>query len=418
MDALNAVSIGYNRDMSMPTSADVASLPDERRADTMSATQVLKKLEQLHGSLQVGQQFPSYRELTRRLNASERAVARALDELSRQGKIVKRLGRGGSVVADPGHAVHRNGNTPYAEPGECTLAPVASDSRTVIAITEPDGNIFDQAMQLLMKQAKSAKLAVACLLVNHSEAAQFAVPSVAEGPRRYLVFRRENLPLAERLREAGHHVVLIGTPFTDVTPEVPVVAGDQEHGGYLAMKHLLELGHRRIAIHKLEDSAFDYSYSRDYVKVPRFVGYQHALDEAREEGRDIQLRFLGAEYGGEFHGQVAEWGRNPDKVRDYFSSPDAPTAIASWNDDMAIRLLSQLQRAGIRVPEDVSLVGYDNQARGAWMHPSLTTVDGVVDQQIRTALRLLTQPQAPAKSHSVVVLPALVPRESTAPPQT
>jgi DNA-binding LacI/PurR family transcriptional regulator len=411
---LKCCDIGYNKVVTPSITPAGAQKPDQPRH--LNAMSVLHELEQLHDSLEVGEQFPSHRELVRRIDAPERSISWALDELARQGKIIKRRGRGGSIVADPGGSALQNGNAAHAEPSRHALPSVASDHRTVIAITEPDGNIFDHAMQLLMKQAKSAKLAVACQLVNYSEAARIAVPSIAEGARRYLVIRRENLPLAERLHEAGHRVVLVGTPFTDTMTQVPVVSGDQEHGGYLAIKHLLELGHRRVAIHLLQGSGFD--FSRDYVKVPRFVGYQHAIEEAREEGHDIQLQLLDAEYGGEFHGQVIEWGRNPDKVREYFSSPDAPTAIASWNDDMAIRLLNQLQRAGIRVPEDVSLIGYDNLARSASMHPSLTTVDGVLDQQIRAALRLLAQPKAPSKTHSVVVLPTLVRRESTAPPQT
>lgn len=393
-----------------------AGAKTSRRPHKMDTESVLRELEQLRDSLQVGEQFPSHRELVRRIDAPERSISWALEELARQGKIIKRLGRGGCIVANPADTSLQNGSALLVEPNRNALGAVASDNRTVIAITEPDGNIFDHVMQLLMKQAKSAKLEVACQLVNHSESARFVVPPITEGARRYLVIRRANLPLAERLHEAGHRVVLVGTPFTDTTTEVPLVSGDQEHGGYLAVKHLLELGHRRIALHLLKDVEFD--FSRDYVKVPRFVGYQHAIDEAREEGLNIQLQSLSAEYGGEFHGQVIEWGRNPDKVREYFSRLDAPTAIASWNDDMAIRLLSQLQHAGIRVPEDVSLVGYDNLAPSASMHPSLTTVDGVLDQQIRAALRFLTQPQAPAKNPSVVVLPALVRRESTVAPRT
>jgi DNA-binding LacI/PurR family transcriptional regulator len=390
-------------------------LDDTRTLRRLDASEVLRELERLHDSLEVGEQFPSHRELVRRISAPERSISWALEELARQGKIIKRLVRGGSVVSEPSLTKPCNGSTLHAETSDITFSPIPADSRSVIAITEPDGNIFDHAMQLLMKQAKSAKLSVACELVNHAEAANFVVPSLAEGRRRYLVIRRENLPLAERLQEAGHHVVLVGTPFTDKTTEVPVVSGDQEHGGYLAMKHLLEQGHRRVAIHSYQDITFN--YSRDYAKIPRFVGYQHAIEEAREEGRDIQLQLLVAECGGEFHGQVVEWGRDLDKVREYFSGAEAPTAIVSWNDDIAIRLLSQLQRAGVRVPEDVSLVGYDNLARGASMHPSLSTVDGVLDQQIRAALRLLTQSQAPAKTHSVVVLPTLVSRESTARPK-
>jgi len=379
----------------------------------MSAAEVLREIERLRASMQAGERLPGRQSLMQRLGASERSVTSALDELARQGKIIKCLGRGGSIVAERSEFAQGNGSISHATPNRPVVPRVASGSGTVIAITEPDGNIFDQAMQLLMKQSKAMKLTVACHLLGRSEADRFAAPPIEEGQLRYLIFRRENLPLAERLSEAGHLVVFVGTPLTDNPTEVPVVSGDQEHGGYLAMKHLLELGHRRVAIHLLK--SIDFDFAKDYVKVPRFVGYQHAIEEAREEGLDISLQLLEAEYGFELHGQVIGWGRNPDKVRDYFSSPDAPTAIASWNDDMAIRLLSQLQRAGIRVPEDVSLIGYDNLARGASMHPSLTTVDGVLDQQIRAALRLLTENRASGHSHSVVVLPMLIHRESTAP---
>jgi LacI family transcriptional regulator len=79
-------------------------------------------------------------------------------------------------------------------------------------------------------------------------------------------------------------------------------------------------------------------------------------------------------------------------------------------------MLTLLQRAGLRVPEDISLIGYDNLTRSAAVYPPLTTIDGALDQQIQAALRLLTQTDPPSKTRSIIVLPTLIRRESTAAP--
>ena len=67
-----------------------------------------------------------------------------------------------------------------------------------------------------------------------------------------------------------------------------------------------------------------------------------------------------------------------------------------WNDHEAVRLATVLSRAGVRVPEQVSLVGYDNLPESSLIYPLLTTIDQAIGQQLRLALRLLTQPVPPA----------------------
>lgn len=381
----------------------VSALSEKRGS---SASGVLHEMELLHASLRVGDQFPGRRALMLKLGASERAVTRALDELARQGKIVKRLGRGGSVVAETHtREPERNGSNPVGSNGTATVSSHHNDSRMVVAIGEPDGSVFDNAMQLLLKQAKYSDLTVTCRLMHEEEAGHFKAPAAAVGPRGYIVFRRHFLDLATRLQAAGNRVVFVGTPYADTPVEVPNVFGDQEHGGYLAVKHLLDLGHRRIAFH----------FGGDYAHLRRWTGCLQALEEARCEGQEIHTEMLELNYDNSE--AVAGWGKGFELVRAYFARPEAPTAIVSWNDDTAIKLLTLLLRAGIRVPEDVSLIGYDNLARGAAVHPALTTIDGVLDQQIQAALRLLTQPAAPPGNQSTVVLPTLIQRESTAQPR-
>jgi len=362
----------------------------------LDATAVMSELERLHGTLRAGEPFPSQRELMGRLDASERIVRGALDELHRQGKIIRRLGRGGSVVAErpEPNAHHVNG---AAHPTRHSAARHL-EQRSILAICEPDAGIFDQAMRTLASQAKSFQAVVHCQFMWSGEADRFAVPPLGDEPLSFVLFRRQFLPLAERLHAAGHRVVFVGTPYADASPEVSSVHGDQEHGGYLAAKHLLELGHRRIGFH----------FTGDFHCLRRWVGCRRAMEDFRGGGLEISHEILDL-------GMAEVWKHQPQLVRSYFARADAPTCMVAWNDTEAVRLLTLLLNSGIRVPEDVSLIGYDNLDMGAEIHPSLSTVDGVLETQIQSALRLLTQPKAGL--HHVVVTPTLVPRQSTAPPR-
>jgi DNA-binding LacI/PurR family transcriptional regulator len=91
--------------------------------------------------------------------------------------------------------------------------------------------------------------------------------------------------------------------------------------------------------------------------------------------------------------------------------------VVAWNDHEALSLLRTLHRAGVRVPEEVSLVGYDALPEGAMVHPALTTVDPQVDGQLQAALTLLRRSIAPPASHSTVIVPSIVVRESSAAPR-
>ena len=79
-------------------------------------------------------------------------------------------------------------------------------------------------------------------------------------------------------------------------------------------------------------------------------------------------------------------------------------------------LLALLLSAGVRVPEDVSIVGYDNLPEGSRVYPQLTTVDQGIERQMRLALRMLTQTN-PLAAGRTLVTPTLLARRSTAPPR-
>lgn len=377
--------------MSMSLASTVSAPPAASRRQRVDVAVILRELERLYSSFKVGETFPSRRELMKRFNASEHVVRGALDEFERQGKIIRRVGRGGSIVAEP--SSENNPLLPAAGANESA----AIQSRTIVTIAEPDGSIFERALQLLARQTQAAEFSVNCRLMKPQEAADFVVPPAHQKPLGFLLFRDDFAPLARRLLAAGHRVVLIGGPSTEEGAGVPNVYGDHEEGAALLTEHLLKIGHRSLIV----------EMDRELVDSPRGAGILRAI---KESGLDVKVKLIG-------FSEMLAWKQNPASAHDLFLGPDTPTVLLSWNDDRAIRLLTLLNSIGVRVPQDLALVGYDNMPQSAHTHPALTTVDSAIERQLNLALRLLTRPKAPSPNHSVVVTPSLIVRESSAKPQ-
>lgn len=152
---------------------------------------------------------------------------------------------------------------------------------------------------------------------------------------------------------------------------IPTIRVDFEAGGCLATQHLVDLGHTRIA--HVTDGSTDQYKRRDAHRHPdhnpvsaRVLGYHRALRDAGIELRpDLMLPRENSPAGGA--GAALELMSLPPNRR--------PTAIFFFNDYMALGGLHALWKAGIRVPEDVSVIGFDGTSAGALTAPELTTVD-------------------------------------------
>ncbi len=187
------------------------------------------------------------------------------------------------------------------------------------------------------------------------------------------------------------------------------VRGDNVLGGRLAARHLLALGHARVA----------------YVRGPQTPGIQREESAARERGFLKELLGAGVrvppEYlpGGDFTeagGEVAAWA--------LLRLPEPPTAIFAANDSTAFGVLCVAERLGLRVPQDLSVVGYDDVGAAAHARPPLTTVRQPLPEMGRAAVRLLLDlvradpvrgpapPQPPP-----LFATALMVRHSTGPPR-
>ena len=181
---------------------------------------------------------------------------------------------------------------------------------------------------------------------------------------------------------------------------VPTVGSNNFNGGQLAARHLLELGHRRIAV---ISGPADVLCSR-----ARVAGFAFAHQEAGVAVAPELVTY------GNFHAGAGE-----RLGRELLELPDPPTAIFAGSDYQAMGVLRAARRCGRSVPEDLSIVGYDNVPMSAWLDPALTTVNQPVRDMAGTALRMLlelSRGEGPAATR-VDLVTELVIRDSTSAPR-
>lgn len=179
---------------------------------------------------------------------------------------------------------------------------------------------------------------------------------------------------------------------------VKVVSTDHFQGGYLAGKHLCELGHKNITF-------FCYEEFQAFDKVKGFTA------AAKEEGASCEVVKLSIDFPGTY-----EFG---NQISEYLMSNLKYTATFCSNDEVAMGLISGLTKHGIKVPGNFSIVGYDNMNFAAYTNPSLTTVAQDVDQIAFSCAKILvstieaTEIQYEFIPNVTKIPPKLIKRDST-----
>lgn len=182
------------------------------------------------------------------------------------------------------------------------------------------------------------------------------------------------------------------TPVVAVDPHVgasslPTVASDNLAGATIATEHLISLGHRRIA-HLSGRPDLRSSELRE-------EGYRRALAQA---GIPIDAALV------KVGGYDPETVRQP--ARELLRLPEPPTAIFAANDVSAIQTMAVAAEFGLRVPDDLSVVGFDNIPESALATPPLTTIDqSIQDMGYEAALMLMRIIDEPGTGPTHVTLP-------------
>ncbi len=210
-----------------------------------------------------------------------------------------------------------------------------------------------------------------------------------------LLLRDWDDPLIDLLVEQGTPTALVFSRSRN--PDVPFSCCDDELGGRMATEHLIRLGHRRI----MHLAGSDRSSA--------------ALD--RRRGYEETLKANGIEPRPEWTVIVPHSGAPFDAVMEVLGGVERPTAVFAWSDDVALRLMAEARNAGIRVPEDMSVVGFDSTEVCNHTHPSLTSVSQDIPRIATEGVRMLAERiegRSDGPRH-VTVEPELHIRESSGP---
>jgi len=188
-------------------------------------------------------------------------------------------------------------------------------------------------------------------------------------------------------------------PIGDLYP-MPSVGASNWSGAVAATRHLIELGHRRVAVIT--------GPVKDLSSRARLDGFRAALDT---EGVPFDERLL---RNGVF---TFEQGR--DLGLDLLRRPDPPTAVVCGDDLQALGVYEAARLTGLRIPDDLSVVGFDDIEQCSWCGPPMTTVRQPFAEMGATAARLvlaLASGQQPAQTRFELAT-TLVVRGSTAAPK-
>ncbi len=212
-----------------------------------------------------------------------------------------------------------------------------------------------------------------------------------------MIPNQEPLELIRPLQQAGIPTVVLEHDL----PGVHCIALDDLQGGQLGAQHLLSLGHRRIAFIKRAPSSA--------TSAQRIVGYRQALEAA---GTAFDPTLVAESEAGQAGGYQA--------MQRLLALPEPPTAVFTHNDVLAAGVMHAIRQAGLSIPDDISVVGYDDIVSSAYLAPPLTTVKFPKEEMGRRAAEIilqLAQHQQPIWLQTIMLPAELVVRTSTAPPK-
>lgn len=221
-----------------------------------------------------------------------------------------------------------------------------------------------------------------------------------------------SLPSLEHLQpllDKGLRLVTLDRPVQPSDPAAVVsVSVDNHIGGYLAAEHVVDLGHRRVS--------FVAGALKSLNRTARYHGFCSALESA---GLDpvAMPQWPGQETMPMNAEESAGIGRAA--VHALFANSEPPTAIVAINDMTALGVCSGLRELGLKVGEDVSVVGFDDIVLAALWDPPLTTIHQPLAEMASLALReALNEEVGSRDAPSILLTPELIVRASTGRPPT
>lgn len=344
--------------------------------------QVYEKLKRqiFAGELQADEPIPNQVALSELFQVSEVTIKRALQELVDEGLIIRYRKKGTFIDAqrlkealavEVGVDSGGGGVREVQEMRERVFRHQA-DSRPLPTTDEPFNldtiylvhstymRMLEHAFMVEMMQGiveEADRYGIAFLICSIDEALRLPNRPTAG----YLMLSSPaDVRAMELWQQEGRHIVNVHMSYPHLS--IPYIIVDNYTGGYLATQHLLALEHRRIGIILPEDEVGDVNQEFSF----RLQGYMLALSQYRVDRDPELIAKVTRLDNGEDIGYEA--------CQRLLACSNPPTAIFATTDYMAIGAIRAIQERGLRVPEDISVIGYDNVAVGSYMAPRLTTV--------------------------------------------
>lgn len=346
------------------------------------ASQVAASIRQMvrEGRYRVGDRLENERDLAERFGISRGTLRQAMELLERDRLVVRQQGRG-TFIANPAYAQATD-----------------SDTALVGAIVYDKEGYFGPLLQSASSSSSERGyiLATGSNLSDADE--QRHVEAFLKGGIRGVLLAprpEPECPAIARLRQAGVPVVLIDS--YPLGCDEDFVSVDNRLGATMLVEHLVSLGHRRLLY-------FGHDNPCDLPCQPERVGgYREACAAA---GIEPVIRYDAS-------------GRGPgsdDRLRAILTASDRPTAVVAFNDQWAVRVIAAARDVGLRVPEDLSVVGFDDTTLAQNYDVPLTTINPACEEVGVSAVDLLIDKiERPRKRPSIktLVRPELVVRAST-----
>ncbi len=204
----------------------------------------------------------------------------------------------------------------------------------------------------------------------------------------------ETINFAKMVAKENRHLVLLNDPIDELN--VPRIYINNDQAAYQATRHLLECGHTRIGHIGGRTSS--------YPSYQRYEGYYRAMCEAGLKKYADRYTIM------DNHNR--EMARR--SAKELLSMVDRPTAIFAANDSMAFGVCAAVGEVGLRVPNDVSVVGYDDIKMASEFEPKLTTIRQPIYEMGKRSIQLMLKEVAGAQEfpEAIVLSASLVKRDS------
>jgi len=319
-----------------------------------------------------GDAFYSLNDLCEKYHVSQITAKKVFSELEHRGRI---------------RTVPRRGSFILKNSSPIEVHFILPEGRNI-----PNASYFD--FEVFLGISETAQETGAALSI-HSGFASLA--SLPPGKRNFIVLEVAGLDVdLKKLPAHTRDSIMLITHAYQQRSGFPSVGSDYGKGAWLATKHLLSLGHTRIGL-------ISNMISNPW-HIPRFQGYEKAL---RSRGIKTDLRLI--KETDQERPEETFWA-----MEEPFALKKPPTAIFATNDKRALQVMEFCGKKGIRVPEDLSVIGFDNLPESALSDPPLTTVDTHLREiGRRSVFHLIEIRNETAASPNVLIESDLVLRNST-----